>query len=63
MSVTLSLAELLDYSDHERAKWRAWMAADPTRLGPDVSARRRASPRSAACSITCFSSSAGTWRG
>jgi uncharacterized damage-inducible protein DinB len=32
MSVGLSLAELLDYSDHERAKWRAWVAADPKRL-------------------------------
>jgi uncharacterized damage-inducible protein DinB len=32
MSVGLSLVELLDYSDHERAKWRAWVAADPKRL-------------------------------
>jgi uncharacterized damage-inducible protein DinB len=30
--VNLTLLELLDYSDHERGKWRAWVAADPTRL-------------------------------
>ncbi|HEY6510321.1 MAG TPA: DinB family protein [Vicinamibacterales bacterium] len=32
MSVSLTLSELLGYSDHERAKWRAWVAADPKRL-------------------------------
>ena len=32
MSVMLSLDELLDYSDHERRKWRDWIAADPSRL-------------------------------
>ena len=32
MSVTLSLDWLLDYSDHERRKWREWLAADPARL-------------------------------
>ena len=32
MSVTAGLAELLTYSDHERAKWRAWVEADPSRL-------------------------------
>ena len=32
MSVSLTLLELLDYSDHERSKWRAWVAADPKRL-------------------------------
>ena len=32
MSVGLSLVELLDYSDHERGKWRDWVAADPRRL-------------------------------
>jgi uncharacterized damage-inducible protein DinB len=32
MTVTIDLAELLHYSDHERAKWREWIAADPTRL-------------------------------
>lgn len=32
MSVTLGLDDLLAYSDHERAKWRAWLLADPTRL-------------------------------
>ena len=32
MSLTLRLEELLEYSDHERAKWKAWVAADPVRL-------------------------------
>jgi uncharacterized damage-inducible protein DinB len=32
MSVTVSLASLLAYSDHERQKWRDWIAADPGRL-------------------------------
>ena len=30
--ITLSLVQLLDYSDHERAKWKAWVKADPLRL-------------------------------
>src|SRR5204862_1470556 len=29
---TAGLPELLAYSDHERAKWRAWVEADSTRL-------------------------------
>jgi uncharacterized damage-inducible protein DinB len=32
MTVAIQLNELLDYSDHERAKWKAWVAADPSRL-------------------------------
>jgi len=32
MSVTAGLPELLVYSDHERAKWRAWFVADRSRL-------------------------------
>lgn len=32
MSVSLSLTELLDYSDYERSKWKAWIQADPSRL-------------------------------
>ena len=32
MSITAGLPELLAYSDHERAKWRAWVEADPSRL-------------------------------
>ena len=32
MSITAGLPELLTYSDHERAKWRAWFEADPSRL-------------------------------
>ena len=32
VSVTAGLPELLTYSDHERAKWRAWVEADPSRL-------------------------------
>lgn len=33
MSATVALGSLLDYSDHERAKWREWFAADPSRAG------------------------------
>jgi uncharacterized damage-inducible protein DinB len=32
MSITAGLPELLTYSDYERAKWRRWLAADPSRL-------------------------------
>jgi uncharacterized damage-inducible protein DinB len=32
MSLAVGLEELLAYSDHERAKWRAWIAAAPARL-------------------------------
>ena len=32
MTVALTLADLLAYSDHERAKWRDWFRADPSRL-------------------------------
>ncbi|HEY6360742.1 MAG TPA: DinB family protein [Vicinamibacterales bacterium] len=32
MNATVRLDELLDYSDHERAKWKAWVAADPARM-------------------------------
>lgn len=32
MSLTLPLEGLIAYSDHERAKWRDWIAADPSRL-------------------------------
>jgi uncharacterized damage-inducible protein DinB len=32
MSVTVDLHELIGYSDHERRKWRDWIAADPSRL-------------------------------
>jgi uncharacterized damage-inducible protein DinB len=32
VSITAGLPELLTYSDHERAKWRAWVEADPSRL-------------------------------
>jgi uncharacterized damage-inducible protein DinB len=32
MSVGLDLLRLIDYSDHERAKWKAWVAADPSRV-------------------------------
>jgi uncharacterized damage-inducible protein DinB len=28
----IGIGELLDYSDHERRKWRAWLAADPARM-------------------------------
>ena len=32
MSIGVEFARLIAYSDHERAKWRAWVAADPSRL-------------------------------
>lgn len=32
MSLIIHLEELIDYSDHERGKWREWVAADPERL-------------------------------
>ena len=32
MSITVGLESWLDYSDHERRKWRDWIAADPARL-------------------------------
>lgn len=32
MSVSVQLEQLLDYSDYERGKWRAWVAADSRRL-------------------------------
>jgi uncharacterized damage-inducible protein DinB len=32
VSLTFRLDELLGYSDTERAKWREWVAADPSRL-------------------------------
>lgn len=34
--ITAGLAELLAYSDHERAKWRAWVEAEPSRLSLPV---------------------------
>ncbi|MGH9349944.1 MAG: DinB family protein [Vicinamibacterales bacterium] len=32
MSISVELRELLEYSDHERRKWRDWIAARPERL-------------------------------
>jgi uncharacterized damage-inducible protein DinB len=32
MSVTIAYEQLLDYTDQERRKWRAWVAEDPARL-------------------------------
>jgi uncharacterized damage-inducible protein DinB len=32
MSATVELLHLMAYSDHERAKWKTWFAADPSRL-------------------------------
>ena len=32
MTLTLTIDELLAYSDHERAKWREWFRAEPSRL-------------------------------
>jgi uncharacterized damage-inducible protein DinB len=41
MSLTIGFEPLLAYSDHERQKWRDWIAADPTRLGIVVQAGGR----------------------
>lgn len=32
MSGTVDFLNLITYTDHERAKWKAWLAADPSRL-------------------------------
>lgn len=32
MNVSLDLLQLIAYSDHERAKWKTWIEADPSRL-------------------------------
>ena len=32
MSLTIDVEELLGYSDHERARWKEWVAADPARM-------------------------------
>ena len=32
MSLAFRVEELLDYSDHERGKWREWVTAEPSRL-------------------------------
>jgi uncharacterized damage-inducible protein DinB len=32
VSVSITVDQLLDYSDHERAKWREWLSTDPRRL-------------------------------
>ena len=32
MSIAPDLLRPIDYSDHERAKWKTWIAADPERL-------------------------------
>jgi uncharacterized damage-inducible protein DinB len=32
MSISVQLEELLGYTDHERAKWKAWVEADPSRM-------------------------------
>jgi uncharacterized damage-inducible protein DinB len=32
MSVSMGLQVLFDYTDHERRKWRDWLATDPARL-------------------------------
>jgi len=36
MTVAVELGTLLDYSDHERRKWREWLAADPRRTAITV---------------------------
>jgi uncharacterized damage-inducible protein DinB len=41
MSAGLTLNELLDYSDHEREKWKAWVQADSARLNMPFQAGAR----------------------
>jgi uncharacterized damage-inducible protein DinB len=41
MSLTIDLDELLGYSGYERAKWKEWIAADPTRLRAPFQPRGR----------------------
>jgi uncharacterized damage-inducible protein DinB len=41
MNAGLSLNELLDYSDHEREKWKAWVQADSARLNMPFQAGAR----------------------
>ena len=41
MSVTIDVQALLAYSDHERQKWKAWIAADPRRLQTPVQSGAR----------------------
>jgi uncharacterized damage-inducible protein DinB len=41
MSLQVPFEQLLDYSDHERGKWRDWIAADPERLDITVQAGAR----------------------
>jgi uncharacterized damage-inducible protein DinB len=41
MSIGVELARLIAYSDHERAKWKAWAAADPSRLNAPFQAGGR----------------------
>ena len=36
MSLSITFEQLLDYTDHERRKWREWVAADPGRLAIPV---------------------------
>ena len=36
MTLAVAFDQLLDYSDHERQKWRHWIAADVTRLDVPV---------------------------
>ena len=41
MGLAFQLEELLAYSDHERAKWRDWIADDPGRLDIAFQAKGR----------------------
>jgi uncharacterized damage-inducible protein DinB len=41
VSFSVGYEPLLDYSDHDRRKWRAWLAADPRRLEIPVQAGGR----------------------
>jgi uncharacterized damage-inducible protein DinB len=41
MSVSVPIETLLDYSDHERRKWRSWLEADSARVDIPIQAEGR----------------------
>ena len=41
MSIGVELLRLIDYSDHERTKWKTWVAADSLRLSAPFQAGGR----------------------
>jgi uncharacterized damage-inducible protein DinB len=41
VSISVGLSQLIAYSDHEREKWKTWVAADPSRLNAPFQAGGR----------------------